>query len=211
MRILHTADWHLNHALNGWSRDAEHEIWLGCLADVIEAERIDALLLAGDVFDGVNPSGDTQRMFYNALRAFKDRRPGLVTVVTSGNHDPAGRLEAPRAVLEGLDVHVIGTLRRNGARIDHEAHMIPLVEGGRTVAWICAIPFLRAADLPELSLGVAEGRGLSVVEAARRFHAEMAEAAGAVADGLPVIAMGHLHCAGGTESEGAERRVLIGG
>lgn len=211
VRILHTADWHLNHVLNGWPRDAEHALWLARLADVIEAERIDVLLVAGDVFDGVNPSGDAQRLFYGALRAFKDRRPSLVTVVTSGNHDPAARLEAPRAVLAGLDVHVVGTLRRTGDRIDHRAHMIPLAEGGRTVAWVCAIPFLRAADLPGLSFAAEEGRGSPVVEAARRFHAEAAAAAAAIADGLPVIAMGHLHCAGGNESEGAERRVLIGG
>jgi exonuclease SbcD len=211
LRILHTADWHLNHVLNGWPRDAEHALWLDRLTDVIEAERIDALLVAGDVFDGVNPSGDAQRLFYRALRAFKDRRPGLVTIITSGNHDPAARLEAPRAVLEALDVHVVGALRRDGDRIDHRAHMIPLAEGGETVAWVCAIPFLRAADLPGLSFAAADDRGSPIVEAARRLHAGMAEAAAALAGGLPVIAMGHLHCAGGTESEGAERRVLIGG
>ena len=85
MRLLHTADWHLNQTLNGWSRADEHAVWLDRLADVIAEERIDALLVAGDVFDGVNPSGDALAMFYGALRRFKASRPGLVTVVTSGN------------------------------------------------------------------------------------------------------------------------------
>lgn len=211
MRILHTADWHLNQTLNGWTRDAEHAAWLARLADVIEEERIDALLIAGDVFDIINPSGEAQSLFYRALRSFKERRPGLVTILTGGNHDPAARLEAPSPILESLDVHVFATVRRSGAKVQHGAHMVPLVRGGETVAWVCAIPFLRAADLPGLSFAAGNGRGSPVVEAARRFHAEMAEAAEAIAGDLPIIAMGHLHCHGATESEGAERRILIGG
>ena len=211
MRILHTADWHLNQTLNGWPRDAEHALWFDRLANVIEAERIDVLLIAGDIYDGVNPSGDAQKLFYRALRNFKDRRPGLATIITSGNHDPAGRLEAPGAVLESLDVHILATLRRSGGEIDHRAHIIPLKKGDETVAWVCAMPFLRAADLPGLSFSAEESSGSPIVKAARRFHAEMAEVAAGVAGALPVIAMGHLHCQGGTESEGAERRVLIGG
>lgn len=211
MRILHTADWHLNQTLNGWPRDAEHAAWLARLAEVIEEERVDALLIAGDVYDIINPSGEALRLFYRALRSFKERRPGLVTILTGGNHDPVGRLEAPSPILESLDVHVFASVRRSGAKVDHRAHMVPLASDGKTVAWVCAMPFLRAADLPGLSFASENGRGSPVVEAARRFHAEMAEAAAATAGDLPVIAMGHLHCHGATESEGAERRILIGG
>lgn len=212
MRILHTADWHLGQTLNGWSRHAEHEIWLDRLADLIAAQEIDVLLVAGDVFDGINPSGEAQRIFYDAMRAFKKNRPHLKIIITSGNHDPSGRLEAPSAILEGLDVHVYATVRTDGARVCYDEHMIPLQDAnGDTEAWVCAIPFLRAADLPGLSLAPQEGRGSPVVDAARAFHANMAAAAAAVAGDLPVIAMGHLHCHGATESEGAENRILIGG
>ena len=213
MRLLHTADWHLNQTLNGWSRADEHAVWLDRLADVIAEERIDALLVAGDVFDGVNPSGDALAMFYGALRRFKASRPGLVTVVTSGNHDPAARLEAPNAILAALDVHVVARVRRGAdGGVDTAAHMIPLPgEDGAPAAWVCAIPFLRAADLPGLSFGDAEGAEAPQVAAARRFHAEIGAAAADIAGDRPVIAMGHLHCTGGTVSEGAERRILIGG
>jgi exonuclease SbcD len=214
MRLLHTADWHLNQTLNGWSRDAEHALWLASLADVIAREEIDVLLVAGDVFDIINPSGEAQRLFYGALRAFKERRPGLITIISGGNHDPAGRLEAPGAILESLDVHVIATVRRNEGALDARAHMIPLRGAdGAPAAFVCAIPFLRAADLPGLSFAAEEGAGSPIVAAARRFHVEMAEAATGIAAGLPVIAMGHLHCRGATESDtdGAERRILIGG
>lgn len=212
MRLLHTADWHLNQTLNGWSRDAEHEVWLAALADVIAEEEVDALLVAGDVFDIINPSGEAQRLFYRALRAFRERRPGLVTIISGGNHDPAGRLEAPGAVLESLDVHVIATVRRTANGLDARAHMVPLpAPGGEIGAWVCAIPFLRAADLPGLTFTAGEDRGSPIVAATRRFHAEMAQAAAAIAGDLPLIAMGHLHCQGAAESEGAERRILIGG
>lgn len=213
MRILHTADWHIGQTLNGWSREAEHERWLQTLADVIEAEAVDVLLIAGDIFDGINPSGAAQKLFYGALGQFKRRRPGLVTVITSGNHDPAARLEAPSPILTALDVHVFASLRQAPDQTpDFAAHMVPLFAAGPSpVAWICAVPFLRAADLPGLSFATEEGRGSPIVAAARRFYAAMATAARDIAGPAPILAMGHLHCAGAEESEGAERRILIGG
>ncbi|MCE6957852.1 exonuclease SbcCD subunit D [Cereibacter sphaeroides] len=211
MRVLHTADWHIGQTLNGWSREAEHRIWLEELAQVVAAEEVDVLLVTGDVYDGISPTAAAQSLLYRALRRLKDVRPSLVTVITSGNHDPAHRLQAPGPILESLGVHVVATVRRQGGTIDAAAHMIPLPDGDGTVrAWACAIPFLRTADLPGLSFTAEEGRASPIVEAARRFHALMGEAAEAVADGLPVIGMGHLHCRGATESEGSERRILIG-
>ncbi|CUH80915.1 exonuclease SbcCD subunit D [Tropicibacter naphthalenivorans] len=211
LRVLHTADWHIGQTLNGWSREAEHRAWLKALEDVLEAHQIDVLLIAGDVFDGINPSGVSQKLLYQALRGFKTRRPGLVTVITAGNHDPAARLEAPAAILDSLDVHVVATVRRSEGALDVARHMVPLPDASGAVrAYACAIPFLRAADLPGLSFAE-NGAGSPIVEAARRFHAEMAKGALALADGLPILAMGHLHCHGATESDGAERRILIGG
>lgn len=212
MRVLHTADWHIGHTLNGWGRDAEHELWFEALAALVRREEIDALIVSGDVYDGINPSGAAQRILYSGLRKLKDSRPGLVTVITSGNHDPAGRLEAPGAILESLDVHVVASVRRADEEIDIARHMVPLRDGaGEIRAYACAIPFLRAADLPGLSFTADAGRGSPIVEAARRFHLEVARGARDLAEGLPLIAMGHLHCHGATESEGSERRILIGG
>ncbi|HSF63684.1 MAG TPA: exonuclease SbcCD subunit D [Paracoccaceae bacterium] len=212
MRILHTADWHIGQTLGGWSRDAEHRAFLDHLGTVIEDQAIDALLMAGDVFDGINPSGDAQKLLYGAIAGFLRRRPGLTIVMIAGNHDPAARLEAPQAVLRDLGVHVLGTLHRTGTDVDMDRHLIPLPDaGGTTRAHVLAVPFLRAADLPGLTLG-AEATGEStVVAATRALHAAMTQAALARAGGLPVLAMGHLTCAGGLESEGAERRILIGG
>lgn len=212
MRLLHTADWHIGQTLNGWSREAEHRAFLGQLGDLIVQHEIDALIVAGDVFDGINPSGDALHMLYSALAGFRQRRPGLTTVMIAGNHDPAGRLEAPEAVLREIGVHVAGTLHRRAGRVEIERHLVALHDGeGVARAHVLAIPFLRAADLPGLSLADGGEGGSPIVAATARLHAELADAAVAVAGGLPIIVTGHLHCAGGTQSEGAERRILIGG
>lgn len=212
MRILHTADIHLGHSLNGWSREAEHRIWFQRLADAIEEHEVDALLIAGDVFDGLNPSGESQRLLYDGLVAFRRRRPHLTTVMIAGNHDPAYRLEAPGALMAGIDAHVLGTVRRQADEIEFDRHMVPLrCSAGEIRAWAVAIPFLRPADLPGLSFADTEGEGSPIIRAAAEFHQAMANAARQVCGEVPLIAMGHLHCAGARESEGAERRIPIGG
>lgn len=216
MRILHTADWHIGQTLNGWSRDAEHRAFLAQLGQILTDHQVDALLIAGDVFDGLNPSGEAQRMLYGALADFLRRRPGLTVVMIAGNHDPAGRLEAPDAVLRGLGVHVLGTLHRTANGIDLDRHLIALGNAAQgTRAHVLAIPFLRASDLPGLTLGAEPDAGTAaepaIVAAVRTLHVDLTEAALARAGGLPLLAMGHLTCAGGLDSPGAERRILIGG
>lgn len=212
MRILHTADWHIGQTLNGWSRDHEHRAFLDHLHDVILAEDVDALLVAGDVFDGINPSGEAQRLLYGAIARMVRSQPHLQIILTAGNHDPAQRLEAPEAVLNELGVHVLGTLRRDAGGVDLDRHLIPLRDRhGAIRAHVLAVPFLRQADLPGLHLGEEQGDEPAITVAVRALHREMSEAAVARAGGLPLLAMGHLTCSGGLASEGAERRILIGG
>lgn len=211
MKALHTADWHIGQTLNGWSREAEHEAFLAQLSQILVEEEIDLLLVAGDVFDNSNPSGESQRLLYQALADFKRQRPGLTIVISGGNHDPALRLEAAADLIEGFDIHVIGTMRRHGGEIDINAHLIPVTgPDGTPLVYVLAIPFLRAADLTGLNF-TEDGQENSISNAVRRFHADLTEKAAVIAQNTPLIATGHIHCAGGLESEGAERRILIGG
>jgi exonuclease SbcD len=211
MRALRTADWHIGQTLNGWSREREHEVFFARLADVLEEEDIDLLLVAGDIFDNTNPSGESQRLLYRSLAEFKRRRPRLVTVISGGNHDPALRLEAPADLFESLDIHAIGTVRRQAGVLDAREHLVAIPgPNGDPALYVLAIPFLRAADLTGVTFSDTE-TGLSIEAAARSFHAEIVAAVEQIVDDLPLIATGHLHCTGGIESEGAERRILIGG
>ncbi len=211
MRILHTADWHIGQTLAGFSREAEHRAFLDHLGTLIVSHDVDALLVAGDVFDGINPSGEAQRMLYTALATYLHLRPGLTIVMIAGNHDPAARLEAPEAVLRALGVHVVGTISTGPDGTDLAKHLIPLADATGVKAHVLAIPFLRAADLPGLTLGSATGPEGAVVAAVRTLHATLTEAAVAAAQGLPLIAMGHLTCIGAEPSQGAERPIRIGG
>jgi DNA repair protein SbcD/Mre11 len=220
MRILHTADWHIGQTLNGWTRESEHAAFLGLLPDLVEDQGVDALVMAGDVFDGFNPSAESMQLLYDALLALHRRRPHLTTVIVAGNHDPALRLEAPAALLRRIGVHVVGVMHRRDGEIDLARHLVPLRDAaGDIAAHVLAIPFLRAADLPGLGQNrereggeqSTDEAGSPIARATRRLYREAVEASRATGAGMPLLATGHLHCAGGLESEGAERRILVGG
>jgi exonuclease SbcD len=196
--------------LRGFSRQSEHRAVFSQLVQVVAEEAVDALIIAGDVFDTQNPAGDSQRLLYDLLSQLRRVRPNLTTVMTAGNHDAAGRLEAPRALFERFGVHVVGNIVRNEGRIDVDRHLVPLVDAkGELVAKVLAVSYPTAACLPPF--GRSETDGSPIVRAVASLYAELFEAAFAACEGLPVLATGHLHVAGGLQSEGAERRILIGG
>ena len=114
MRLLHTADWHLGQTFYQFERSYEHQCFLDWLLETLVSEAIDALLIAGDIFDNTNPSAAAQRQLYRFLAAAKRRLPKLAIVIIAGNHDSGGRLEAPTPLLEGFDITVIGHTDRVG-------------------------------------------------------------------------------------------------
>jgi exonuclease SbcD len=212
MRIIHTADWHIGQTLNSWSRETEHKTFLQRLQDLIVLEQVDVLIVSGDVFDNINPSGEAQKLLYGAIAQFLRAVPHLQIILVAGNHDPAQRLEAPEAVLNELGVHVLGTLRRQGSVVDLDRHLVPLRDRSNSVvAYVLAIPFLRQGDLPGLQFGAKGDAEPAVVSAVRALHSEITEAALSRTNGKPLLAMGHLTCSGALTSEGAERRIMIGG
>jgi len=73
--ICHTADWHLGHTLHGRSREHEHEAFLGFLLELLAERAVDALVVAGDVFDTSSPSGAAQRQLYGFFAALRARLP----------------------------------------------------------------------------------------------------------------------------------------
>ncbi|RYE93297.1 MAG: exonuclease subunit SbcD, partial [Oxalobacteraceae bacterium] len=73
MRLLHTSDWHLGQTLHNFDRTWEHQRFLDWLLDTLVAEDIDALLIAGDIFDNANPSAASQRQLYHFLQQARAR------------------------------------------------------------------------------------------------------------------------------------------
>ncbi|BBE71880.1 exonuclease SbcCD subunit D [Oharaeibacter diazotrophicus] len=211
MRFIHTADWHIGQTINGWTREAEHRAFLAGLPDLVAETGADALIVAGDVFDGINPSNDSLRLYYDALATLNARHPRLTTVIVAGNHDSAGRLQAPDVLLRRFGVHVVAGVHRIDGRLDLDRHLVPLpAADGGVGAHVLAIPFLRPGDLPGLAFDDGAD-GSPVVAATRRLYGEAVAAARERIGAAPLIATGHLHCLGALESEGAERRIVVGG
>ncbi|MER2251258.1 exonuclease SbcCD subunit D [Methylorubrum podarium] len=215
IRVLHTGDWHIGQTLRGFSREREHDAVFGCLERLVVEREVDALVVAGDVFDSQNPSGESQARFYALMARLHAARPAMTIVITAGNHDAAGRLEAPRPLLEAIGVHVVGNVRRRDGAIDLERHLVPVRAGnGEVAAQVLAVSYPTAACLPPLSSLGSErriGETSPIVAAVRDLYGQLFEAARPRLAGLPLLVTGHLHVAGGLESEGAERRILVGG
>jgi exonuclease SbcD len=210
MRLIHTSDWHLGQTLRGHERQFEHQCFLDWLLEQLVERAADVLLIAGDVYDTVNPSAPSQRQLYHFLAEAHRRLPALQTVVIAGNHDSAGRLEAPQPLLESLAVRVVGQVQRDPAngQIDLSRLLLPLgPDPARPAAWCLAVPYLRPADVPQLA-DVADPYLAGV---AALYHRLYEYALSQRQDDAPIIAMGHCHARGGTISEDSERRLVIGG
>jgi exonuclease SbcD len=204
MRLLHTSDWHLGQTLHGHDRHAEHAVFLDWLIDQLEQRQIDALLVAGDIFDSANPGAEAQRLYYSFLARAGQRCPQLQIVLIAGNHDSPLRIDAPQAVLQALRVHVLGQYRTD-ATANQRVPVALQDRDGRIGAWVLAVPFLRPGDLPEGFAG-AYADGIAAV-----YRREMEAALALRAPDQALLAMGHLHVLGGQISEHSERRLVIGG
>ncbi|OEZ48727.1 nuclease SbcCD subunit D [Janthinobacterium sp. MP5059B] len=211
MRLLHTSDWHLGQTLHNYERGYEHQRFLDWLLDTLVAEQVDVLLVAGDVFDNANPSAASQKQLYVFLQQARARLPALQLVVVAGNHDSAGRLEAPGPLLAAHGTHVVGhLLRGDDGQIDLERLLLPLTgNDGQVQAWCLAVPFLRPGDVPKLPAGDTQDAYLGGIALLYRQLADLALARRQ--PGQAIIAMGHCHMVGGEMSNDSERRIVIGG
>ncbi|MDP2815283.1 MAG: exonuclease SbcCD subunit D C-terminal domain-containing protein [Rectinemataceae bacterium] len=204
MRILHTSDWHLGHTLHDVGRDFEHHAFLQWLVDQLRGREIDALLIAGDIFDTANPSAASQDLWFWFLAQALKARPGLQIVAIAGNHDSAARLEAPDHLLRQFDIRVVGSLpRRPDGVFDPEGVLVRLKDRqGAAQVIVVAMPFLRAGDLP-----VIDGED-PLIEGVRCLYDQACEAARPME--LPIIALGHCYLVSGQISDLSERKVLGG-
>ncbi len=211
MKILHTSDWHLGRSLNGRKRYEEQEAFLDWLAETIDREGIDALLVAGDLFDASTPSNRAQELYYRFMCRVASS-PCRHVVVIGGNHDSPSFLDAPKELLKSLNVHVVGSITDNP-----DDEVIALADArGATELVVCAVPYLRDRDIRSAEAGESiEDKERKLVEGIRNHYAEVtrsAESKRAEAGGnIPLVAMGHLFTAGGlTVAEDGVRELYVG-
>ena len=207
MRLIHTSDWHLGQSLHGQDRDYEHTQFLAWLLDQLVAHAADALLIAGDVFDTVNPPLKAQERLYDFIVRAHERLPSLDIVMIAGNHDSGGRIELPGPLMKRLNAHAIGRISWiEDGQLDHGRLLVPLHDSkGEVAAWCLTLPFLRPAEV------TGGETGDDYIAGIRQVHERLIAAAENLRQpGQALIAMSHAHMAGGAVSEESERNIVIG-
>ena len=208
LKVLHTSDWHLGQSLHGRKRYEEFKSFLDWLSAVMEAEGIDVLLIAGDVFDSSTPSNRAQELYYDfLLKASRTCCQNIVVI--AGNHDSPSFLDAPKEILRSLNVYVIGQKAETA-----EGEVLVLHgEGSRPQAIVCAVPYLRDRDIRIVEPGESvEEKGAKLVAGIKEHYRDVCELAERKQlelskEGhpkIPIVVMGHLFMVGGKTVSGGE-------
>lgn len=194
--------------LHGRKRYEEHSRFLEWLLGEISEQKIDVLLVAGDIFDTRMPSNRAQELYYQFLGKVAQTACRHI-IITSGNHDSPSFLDAPKALLRSMRVHVVG---QSG---EIKEQLIELTgRDGEVHAYVAAVPYLRDRDIRKAEAGESiDDKERKIVEGIRSHYDGLAELAEAklkqAGSRLPVIAMGHLFASGGQVGDGV-RDLYIG-
>jgi DNA repair protein SbcD/Mre11 len=196
MRLLHTSDWHIGRSLHGSDLLAEQEEVLGRLAEVVVAESVDVVLVAGDVYDRAVPSADATAVLDRALMRL--RSAGAVVILTPGNHDSARRLAFGAGLMARSGVHV----RAVTPALDEPV----LLSDQHGEVAVYGLPYLEP-EIARHELGLADGRSHEAVLAAAmdRVRADLF-----LRPGVRSVVLAHAFVGGGVPSD-SERDICVGG
>ncbi|MDP5129311.1 MAG: exonuclease subunit SbcD [Paraglaciecola sp.] len=212
MKLLHTSDWHLGQSFFTKSRKDEHQAFIHWLLEQVEQQQIDAVIIAGDIFDtGTPPS--YAREIYNQF-VVDLQRLNCVLVVLGGNHDSVSTLNESKQILACLNTFVVAS---TGVDSHEQVFCIP-DKSGKPGAILCAVPFIRARDVLQSSAGdTGVDKRQALGDAIKLHYATLYQRAllqqqrhqqqhGVT---LPIIATGHLTALGVTQSDSV-RDIYIG-
>ncbi|MBD1556200.1 exonuclease subunit SbcD [Vibrio sp. S9_S30] len=213
MRIIHTSDWHLGQNFYTKSRKSEHQAFLDWLLQQITEHQVNALIIAGDIFDTGSPPSYAREMYNQFVVALQKTQCALV--VLGGNHDSVSVLNESKQILAYLNTHVIASSLE-----ENEQQVIELKnDQGEIGALLCAIPFLRPRDLVVSQSGASStDKKVALAEAIKTHYASVYHHALARQNELhkthsgrsiPIIATGHLTALGVKQSESV-RDIYIG-
>jgi exonuclease SbcD len=196
MRLLHTSDWHIGRSLHGADLLREQEEVLCGLADVVVAEAVDVVVVAGDVYDRAVPSADAtgvlDRVVGRLLRA------GAAVVLTPGNHDSARRLGTFSGLLSAAGLHV----RATTAGLDEPV----LLRDEHGEVAVYGLPYLEP-EIARHELGLPGARSHEAVltEAMERVRRDLF-----LRPGIRSVVLAHAFVGGGVPSD-SERDICVGG
>lgn len=202
MRIIHTSDWHLGQNFYSKSRAAEHSAFLDWLLTSAQAHEVDAIIVAGDIFDTGSPPSYAREL-YNRF-VVQLQQTGCQLVVLAGNHDSVATLNESRDILAFLKTTVV-------ASAGHAPFILPQRDG-TPGAIFCPVPFLRPRELVTSQAGHSGGEKQQLLlNAISDYYQQQYEAACALRGDrpLPIVASGHLTTVGASKSD-AVRDIYIG-
>ncbi|EPJ9999061.1 exonuclease subunit SbcD [Proteus mirabilis] len=208
MRIIHTSDWHLGQYFFTKTRAQEHQQFLDWLLAQIREQQVDAVIVAGDIFDTGSPPSYARELYNRFVVAIRDTQCQLI--ILGGNHDSVATLNESKSLLACLNTTVI-------ANVHTEPPQAPIIlyqKNHTPGALLCAIPYLRPRDMINSKSGQsgADKQG-ALKEAIADYYQRQYQAALDLRKQLnvniPIIATGHLTTIGASVSDSV-REIYIG-
>jgi exonuclease SbcD len=190
MKLIHTADWHLGNSMHDIDRLEESKQFLDWLKGQIVDFGAECLVVAGDIFDTTNPSVEARRLYFRFLASLLDTRCKNIVLV-GGNHDSGALLDAPRDLLEALNIQMVGSL---GERPVEEL-VKELKDGSGNVIGVCAaVPYVREMELRRFKTESMEDFAQNTFKG---LYGTVYGVAEKVRNGrdIPIVATGHLYAA----------------
>ncbi len=208
MRILHSSDWHLGQHFMGKTRLREHQAFLAWLLAQVQAHEVDAVLVAGDIFDTGAPPSYARELYNHFIVEL--RQTGAELLVLGGNHDSVAMLGESKTLLAQLNTRVIPAVSETLAEQVLTLHR----RDGQPGAVLCAIPFIRPRDVLSSQAGEsAQDKQLGLQTAIQQHYQQLYTLACVRRDelggNLPIIATGHLTTVGASASESV-REIYVG-
>ena len=206
MKIAHTSDWHIGKKLMGTDRGEEFKEVLAEIAGICRDEKVELLLVAGDVFDTYTPSAEAEEIFYSSVRNIAST---CAVLIISGNHDDYVRLTAAQALSEELNIYTVGN---NLKALDckKRGNCYPVESGGGYAVfenaagervYVNTLPYPNEARFKE-------GKSDESFSDKMKRWIEYGERA--KSDKIPSVFLSHIFAAGGMASD-SEREIDLGG
>lgn len=206
MKIAHTSDWHIGKKLMGRDRGEEFKEVLAEIAGICRDEKVELLLVAGDVFDTYTPSAEAEEIFYSSVRNIAST---CAVLIISGNHDDYVRLTAAQALSEELNIYTVGN---NLKALDckKRGNCYPVESGGGYAVfenaagervYVNTLPYPNEARFKE-------GKSDESFSDKMKRWIEYGERA--KSDKIPSVFLSHIFAAGGMASD-SEREIDLGG
>jgi len=202
MKVLHTSDWHIGKQLHKIDLSEDLEMFFDWLIDTIQKEQIDLLLVSGDIFDQANPSQASFSQYYNFLKRMA--KLDCKILLTGGNHDSPAVLNAPKQLLEILDIVMVG-----GAPDEIQELFFEYKKDDVNLV-IAAVPFLKDKDIRKSVAGESYEDKIDQIRIGlKNYFSNVNDYYKANYGSHKFIVMGHLFVQGAQSSD-SEREIQIG-